>query len=319
MTQNNKNKFFIDPIVIDEKPSREEETEEIKVEDDIEDDGGYLNEPTKWADVNEDDDELFNFLNEMKQDVIDDKFTDDINFSQELVSESALGKSMLDNYNKKVMKTENFQVFGQASKTIEKSVKSFLIQEYIGENEIFDSNSVRPFIKTKNVMDEIYKSLFQTRGHGAVDSVAKSSTDNMLQKLNSIKDRVDIIIDPLKKRLKELEEIKRAEDIFLLEQKTIYYLDQNIADPSGNKDKTLANINLAVKQIKNKIGNSSLADKSNSEDISNYMNMLTSLFTYQNDGDTSAGSEKATDFMIDCLRDRIVNSLQSLNKVDEDL
>ena len=211
---------------------------------------------------------------------------------------------MLDTYNKKVMKTDNYEIFSQASKTIEKSVKSFLNHEYIGENETFDSDSVRPFIKTKNVMEEIYKSLFQMRGHGAVDSIAKSSTDSILQKLNSIKERVDIIIEPLKKRLKELEEIKRAEEIFLLEQKTVFYLDQNIADPSGNKEKTLANISLAISQIKNKIANSSLSDKSNSDDISNYMNMLTSLFTYQNDGDTSAGSEKATDFMIDCLKDR---------------
>lgn len=185
-------------------------------------------------------------------------------------------------------------------------MKSFLNQEYIGDAQTFDSTSVRPFIKAKNVIEEIYKSLFQMRGHGAVDSVAKTCSDDVKEKLNNMKERIDVIIEPLKAKLKDLEHIKRAEEAFILEQKAVYYLDQNIADPSGNKDKTIMNVNKAVNQIKSKIENSNI-NYLETNDSAHINAALTGLFTFMNDGDTAAGSEKACDFMIDALRTRIVN------------
>lgn len=47
------------------------------------------------------------------------------------------------------------------------------------------------------------------------------------------------------------------------------------------------------------------------------MNTLTGLFTYLSDGDTAVGNEKACDFMIDSLKDRIINSLHALNINDD--
>ena len=190
-----------------EDPSQTiEETDDIKVEDDIQDDV-YLKEPTTWAEVDIEDDELFQFLKEDNTD-IDQEYTDDINFSQQIIPESLLGKSTLEAYNKKVNNMGYNEIFDQASQTVEKSVKCFLNQEYAGENQPFNCESVRPFIKTKNVLEQIYKLLFQMRSHDTINSVAKQATDDIKEKLSSLKERIDVMIRPLKSQLKELEDIK---------------------------------------------------------------------------------------------------------------
>jgi len=309
-------KYFIEQLV-EEPTSIIEDTEDIKVEDDIENNGVYLKEPTTWAEVDEDDDELFDFLKDDKE-VLDDEQTDDINFSNQIVPENVLGKSMLETYNRKAQQLDNFEVFDQASTTIEKSVKSFLNQEYIGESETFDANTLRPFLKTKNVLEGIYKSLFKPRGHGTVESVAKSSTIEINDKFNLLKEKVDIIIEPLKAKLKDLESIKRAEEAFILEQKTVFYLDQNLADPNGNKEKTTANVRKAINQVKSKIENANV-EYLDTEDGASSSAVLTNLYTFLNDGDTATGNEKACDVMIDALKSRIVNSLQSMNANDDDI
>jgi hypothetical protein len=248
--------YFIEKLV-EEPISVLESSEDIKVEDDIKEDGVYLKEPTTWAEVNADDDELFEILKTDKE-ILEEDNPDDINFSYQIVPENVLGKSMLEMYNKKAQQLNNFEVFEQASNTIEKSVKSFLNHEYIGEQTNFDTNTLRPFLKAKNVQEGIYKSLFQSRGHGAIESVAKSSCDEINEKLKTQKAKIDIIIKPLREKLRDLEAIKRAEEVFILEQKEVYYLDQNLADPSGSKDKTTANVRKAIDQIKSKIENANV-------------------------------------------------------------
>jgi hypothetical protein len=110
-------KYFIEHIVVEEKSSVVEDTEDIKVEDDIEEDGVYLKEPTTWAEVELDDDELFEFLSQNKE-VIEEQNAG--YFSQQIVPEAVLGKSMLEAYNKQVMRLDSYEIFNQASSTIEK-------------------------------------------------------------------------------------------------------------------------------------------------------------------------------------------------------
>ena len=58
-------KYFIDQEEIIEAESKQiEEIEDIQIEDDIQNDGEYLKEPTTWAEINEEDDDLFDFLRE---------------------------------------------------------------------------------------------------------------------------------------------------------------------------------------------------------------------------------------------------------------
>ena len=84
---------------------------------------------------------------------------------------------MIDDFHVNQNKMTNHEKFCASSNIIDKSVKSFLNHEYIGDEKSFDSNSVRPFIKTMNVFEDIYKVLFQIRGHGAVESIAKVTLD----------------------------------------------------------------------------------------------------------------------------------------------
>lgn len=216
----------------------EEIVDDVQVVDDIEEDV-LLKEPTTWDEVDLDNDELYQFLKEDNTDIVED-YIDDINFSQNIIPEEMLGKSMLDAYKKKVFNMSYKEVFEQATQIVEKSVKTFLNQKFVGKNTDFDSETVRPFIKTKNVIEQIYKLLFQMRGHDTIDSIAKQATDDVRDRLTNIKEKINLEKETRRKYLR-------------YEEKEISYLDLNIEDEGGNNEKTLENVTRVTKQIKSKV------------------------------------------------------------------
>ncbi len=85
--------------------------------------------------------------------------------------------SILEDFNHNFKEKSNYEKFNWAANLVEKSVKSYLNHEYIGQHEKFTTKSTKPFVKTMNVLEDVYKEIFHTRSHGAVESVAKETLD----------------------------------------------------------------------------------------------------------------------------------------------
>ncbi|CAI2365964.1 unnamed protein product [Moneuplotes crassus] len=278
-----------------------EPTEDIQVEDDIRDDGEYLKEPTTWAEVNEDDD----LLDINQQDL------PSLATYNPKVSAPSQSLSILEDFTHNFKSKSNHDKFSCASTLVEKSVKSYLNHEYIGSDKAFSTKSSRPFIKAMNVLEDVYKELFHTRSYGAVESVAKETLDQDLKEISTLQAKIDVYVKPLKQKLKDLNIAQRAEEALSLEQSSLFYMDEDLVDPAGNKVKTIGNVNKAINEIKYKIENSNLEYKDS--DSSAYYKSLVDLYSFLHNEDRDVGAEMATDTMIDSLQKRVLSSFDKLD------